>query len=294
MKKLSHFARQRVYFECPFIKALCIMLASRFIIALCLLSLLILSGYAADCIIPRERHAWAAFRPGSWKEVRVTSESLDAAGNITQKSVTQTKTTLLAVENDIYELQIDVIVEVDGRRILSEPKIIRLGLNGEQEGQRVRISYLNQQQLKLEQQLIPVQVSQLEICDSTTRKISRLYVSNNCLPHVLRRETDVYDIMGNQLSQTLTDTTVRDITIDILSQRHFAWKNRTELKHPQGTIITEETLCSDIPGSVIAHVSHEYDATGKLLKRSTLELLNYNATPPEAPRRRILRRNRRE
>jgi hypothetical protein len=71
---------------------------------------------------------------------------------------------------------------------------------------------------------------------------------------------------------------------------------RTSEKHSQGSGHTIEGYCLEIPGGVVAHSSKEFDAAGQLLRRSTLELIDYAtingqpATEPDSPLRHRVRR----
>jgi hypothetical protein len=79
----------------------------------------------ADGQLPPEAHPWGRFPVGSWKNVRVTSETLDAQGRIVNTSVTETKTTLVAANDHEYQLKIETTVEVAGKRFAHPAQVTR-------------------------------------------------------------------------------------------------------------------------------------------------------------------------
>ena len=85
-------------------------------------------------------HPWTHFEVGSWKQVRVVTESLDVQGNVESVNNNDTKTTLTQRESTSYTLKVEVTVEVAGRRFQSEPKAVKQGLHGESLGQPVEIT----------------------------------------------------------------------------------------------------------------------------------------------------------
>jgi hypothetical protein len=66
---------------------------------------------------------------------------------------------------------------------------------------------------------------------------------------------------------------------------------KTVQKTPKGTIYSLAAVCPEIPGGIVSNSSKELDATGRLVRRSTLELVDFN-TGPEKDRTGILGRKR--
>ena len=50
---------------------------------------------------------------------------------------------------------------------------------------------------------------------------------------------------------------------------------RTVQQHAKGTTVTLEVYCPDVPGGVVANTSKESNEAGRIVRRSTLELLDY-------------------
>ena len=83
---------------------------------------------------------------------------------------------------------------------------------------------------------------------------------------------------------------------ELLGQRFSAAFVQTRHRLADKSRETMEVWCEEVPGGVVAHWSKELDAEGKLLARTTLELLDYHvprpAVPPPALRPRKIDRKR--
>ena len=59
---------------------------------------------------------------------------------------------------------------------------------------------------------------------------------------------------------------------------------KTTQKLPLTSKVTLEVHCDEVPGGVVAHWASETDSAGRVLRRSTLELLDYGLpSPPGQP-----------
>jgi hypothetical protein len=258
-------------------------------------ALLVAIASGADSIIPRECHPWAAFGAGSWKLVKVTTETFDKDGKSIGSSVTETRTMLLSVNATSYELQIDVTADVAGKRFASEPRLTRQGFQGEAEGQQAIIHRLEPAKLQIAGRTIEAQSAEIEIAEKDSRRLTRLTYAAGMRPYVLGRHAVVYDATGKVQQETDVQTMKLQVPRTLLGVRRSTWETRTEQKHPAGTIVTNEVHCSDIPGGVVQHTSEEFDEAGKLIRRSKLELVNFGIATPRTPRfRRPHRRSHRK
>jgi hypothetical protein len=254
-----------------------------------------LAVWGQECIIPRDRHPWAAFRPGSWKLVKVTAETFDAAGKSTGTSITETRTMLLSVEATRYELQIDVKVDVGGKQFASLPRVTQQGFQGEGEGQKANVRRLAASVLKIGERSLNAQNAEIEVADKESRKVTRISYSGSGHPFVLARQSTTYDATGKVQQEVDVETKAMQAPRTLLGVRRMTWQTRTTQKHAGGRIVTDEVHCFDIPGGVVEHTSEEFDEQGKLLRRSQLELANYGIATAEKPlqRRKQPRKSRR-
>src|SRR3990167_7403034 len=84
-------------------------------------------------------HPWGLFDPGAWKTVRVVTETLDERGQVVSTSTTDSKTTLVDIDNDGVTLEIQASMEVAGKRFEAEPQTVKQGFHGELVGPNLKL-----------------------------------------------------------------------------------------------------------------------------------------------------------
>jgi hypothetical protein len=254
-----------------------------------------LGAMAADCIVPREHHPWGRFGLGSWKQVRVLTETLDKNGTVVNSTTTETKTTLMDVDNESYTLEIEVTVEVAGKRFNAQPQIVRQGFNGQTEGQVVNFKTVGPGVITIDGQKIPSEVRQITINGGDTKRVSTVHYSDQVDPYVLKRDTTSTDAAGDVTQfQTQVEVIAVNMPYKVLTELKTTSHVKTVHKRDKGSTITLEVQCAAVPGGVVLHSSKELDETGQLVRRSTLELIDYAAfdpaEDPEEGRRRLFNR----
>jgi hypothetical protein len=253
---------------------------------LCLCAAISVGAGADDGIIPENQHPWARFRPGSWKQVKVTTETFDKDGKSLGESVTETYTRLISVDASGYELQTEVTVDIAGKRFPSQPRVTRHGLHGETDGQRATIRRLGPAALKVADQKLTAQSAEIETDDKESRRVTQLRFGAGIVPYVLARRSLTFDKEGKVQQETDVQTLKVQIPRIVLGMRLMTWETRTTQKYAAGTVVTDEVHCLDVPGGVIAHTSQETDDKGVVLRKSKLELVNYGLATAEKPQRR--------
>jgi hypothetical protein len=252
---------------------------------------------AQDAGIPADQHPWGRFPVGSWKSVRVVSETLDDKGNVVSLTRTETRSTLAAVDERGYALRIESTVEVAGKRFASQPQIARHGYYGEAAGQSVKVTEQGAGEVVIDGRAIAGEVRQVILEVNGVKRTSTIHYSSRVSPYQLRRETSVEGGPEDQRSTTLVETIALDMPEKVLGQLRTAAYLKTSRKSAQGTKVTVEVHCDDVPGGVVSHAASETDATGRVVRRSTLELIDFaiGGHPPTADpttRRRMFHRQR--
>src|SRR4051812_45773010 len=79
---------------------------------------------------PRDLHVWGHFGSGTWKQVRIVTESLGDRGDVIDTTTTDTKTTLVRADLRHVTLRIEATVDVAGKRFQSQPQIVEYGYFG--------------------------------------------------------------------------------------------------------------------------------------------------------------------
>ncbi len=232
-----------------------------------------------DTGISPQHHPWGAFKPGAWKLVRVVTETLDDKGLVASTSVTETKTTLVQVEEDGVTLDVAVCVEVAGKQFYPDPQIVKQGFHGEMVGQKLKFKESGTSQVAVEDQKITCKVVQLEFSGNNNKTVTNVYYSPTVSPYILKRKSVTTDMEGKKLSETSVDVVAQNMPCKVLAEIKSTSFVKAVQKHPKGSISTWTRTSTTVPGGIIAHSSKELDTTGRVIRRSTLELLDYGLEP---------------
>ncbi|MDX1944960.1 MAG: hypothetical protein SFU86_06100 [Pirellulaceae bacterium] len=250
---------------------------------------------AQEGAIPPDHHPWGRFPIGSWKTVRVISETLDDQGRVANVSITETKTTLTALDAASYTLRVETTVQVAGKHFASQPQSVKHGYHGETAGQAVTLRKTGDGELAIDGKTIPCELRQAVIEAEGIKRISVTHYSSEVPPYQLRRETTTEGGPEEQRVSTLTEVISLGLPQRVIDEVRLAAYVKTTRKQTTGSKVTMEVYCEDVPGGVVAHAARETDAAGRTIRRSTLELLDYaiGGYPPNtepAVRRRFHRR----
>ncbi len=231
---------------------------------------------ANENVIPRAQHSWGRFHLGSWKTVEVTNDTLDENGNVTSSSTTETTTTLVAVDDQGYTLQIDVVVEVAGKRFPRPPQRVRYGFNGQRDGQKMSVEKVGAGKVTVDGVEIPCEIHKVIINGGDAKQVSMVYYSPDKSPHLLRRETTLTNGQSEKSQYTSTSEVIALAEpCRVLDEMKSAAHVKTEQKRADSSSSTLEVHCQDVPGGVVSHTSTERDANDKVVRRSELKLVNY-------------------
>ncbi len=242
---------------------------------------------------PPQIHPWGQFEPGAWKLVRVVTESFNEQGAAAGTNTSDYKTTLLDNDDDGVTLEMRVCVEVAGKRFDGEPQTIKQNYYGEQQSPGMIIKEPAAGQVTIDERKIPCQVRQIESSNQNGKTTTTIYLTT-APPYVLKRESVTTDPEGkNILSETNVSVQALDMPCKILGAMRSAAYVKTLQKTPKGTIYTLAVVCPDIPGGIVSNSSKELDSSGRLIRRSTLELVDYN-TEPEKSRTGLFGRKRQQ
>jgi hypothetical protein len=230
---------------------------------------------------PPDHHPWGRFPLGSWKLVRVVGETLDAQGRVANITTTETRTTLVASDANSYTLRIDTTIETAGRKFSSVPQLVKHGYYGETPGQPVSVKALGESQLALDGRLVACEVRQAVVETGGVKRVSKIHYSDKVPPYQLRRETTAEDAAEEKKATTLVEIVSLDLPQRVVGEIKQASYVKTTHTQPQGKKVTLEVQCDDVPGGVVSHWANETNADGKSLRRSTLELVDYEIPEPK-------------
>ena len=235
----------------------------------------------AETKIAPEHHAWGRFEPGAWKRVRVVTEALDEEGLVKSTSFTETKASLMAVEEDGVTLKLEVVHEVAGNRFDGEPRIVKQGFHGELICQDLKIKESETGQVVIEGRRFPCTILRVECAGPTSNTLTKVYYSAEFSPYILKRENTTTDLEGKEvLSTTVVEVTERNMPRKVLGKTmSTARVKAVRTGDGGGTITTLLVTSSEVPGGVVNHSSKEQDKDGHSVRRSTLELIGFGLEP---------------
>ena len=224
------------------------------------------------------RHPWGKCVPGASKKVRVVSESLDGKGKVTGTTTTDTYSFLEELTDQDFTLRIEVTVEVGGKRFNSQPQSVKQGYFGEAPGQSVTFKKIRDEEITLLGRPVTVENREVTVQTEKQRRTTVIHFSDTISPHVLKCVSMVTNgDVKTPLSTTQVEVLATGMPYRVLGDIREASFVRTVHTQPKGgSTITMEVHCADVPGGVVAHTSKELDESGQLLKRSTLELLEFD------------------
>jgi hypothetical protein len=225
-----------------------------------------------------EGHAWARFGKGAWREVRIVTQSFDEGGQPTDSSITDNKTTVEEVTPDRVTLKVEVTVEVAGQRFPSAPQIIKQGYAGETVGQTVSFKPGSPETVTIDGEEVRCETRQIEILGGVTREVNLISYAPDHVPAILRRRSTMSDAAGTKTMQESTsEVKAVNMARRILGERDPkpAYLVKVEQHNDRGTTTTWSWHVPDVPGEIVDQSSKKLDNEGRLVRRTTLELVGY-------------------
>jgi hypothetical protein len=242
-----------------------------------------LACLADDTGLTKDLHPWGRFEgnKGAWKRYRVVTETVDAGGQVVNTSVTETKTSLEDADDEGVTLRVESVVEIAGKRLASEPRKVRQSLRGDWAGGKVAVRSVGHGQVSIEGQTISCRVEEAEFDAPNGKTAMRTYYSRFLPPYVLRRESKTTAPDG----KTLEETTFRVLSLDrpckiVPHIRRAAWVEAVSTT-PNGSTVTRAFTSMQIPGGVVCHTADELDTNGRLVRHSSLVLIDFGLEPED-------------
>ena len=235
----------------------------------------------------QQANAWACFKAGASRHVRIATEGFDEQGKVTSSSTTDNIITLEEVTPDHVTLKIEVTVEIAGQKFPSQPQVIQQGYAGESVGQSVSIKPLDGELLTVDGREIPCEAQQIEILGGGNKEVIEISYSPRMTPAILKRKSTTSDTnSGQTMQEALTEVYALDKRLKVLDDpvEKTGYRLRQVVKSDRGTTTTWSVNVQDIPGEVVAHSSQKFDEQGRLLRRTSLELVAYGVSADDVHR----------
>ncbi len=233
--------------------------------------------------MPRDHHVWGRFAPGAWTLVRQSIESLDAQGAVVSTSETETKSTLIAADAETYTLKVESTVLVAGKRIVAPARIIRRYYDEISADLTVTHRSIGFEEVVVDDTRYRCQVYETEYANQVGRTKTRTWYSATVAPYVLRRELTTTDPSQAQVTgRTSLEVLAVEMPEKVLNETEPASHVRLTRRRSGGVTKTLLVQTPEAPGGVVSHSSKELDRNGHVIRRSTLELVRFDAQPAHA------------
>jgi hypothetical protein len=254
----------------------------RLLFLVCNVAALLLFGMASrgvcadDDSLLQKAHAWGRFHPGAWRYVHMITENFDGDGRLVNSSLTENITTLDAVTAEHATLRVEVTVEIAGQRFPSQPQVIKQGYAGENVGQRVSIKALDPEALTVDGRQIRCETEQIEILGGASKETSLISFAPRQMPAILKRRSTTSDVASDKTTgESYSEVYALDRPVRVFDSIKNAYSVKQFQKNEHGVTITWSDHVPDVPGEIVAQSSKKLDSQGRLVRRSTLELVAY-------------------
>ena len=108
------------------------------------------------------------------------------------------------------------------------------------------------------------------------KTVTTIYYSTTIAPYVLKRESVTTDSEGkNELSRNSVEVTSLNMPVKVRDELKNGIFVKIALRNGTSTIATFADVLPEVPGGMVGNRSKELDKNGRLVRRSTLELVDY-------------------
>lgn len=227
--------------------------------------------------INRRFHAWGRFNVGSSKHEKITTQSYSPSGKLESTSVTDQKSTLTAVSEDSYTLEVETTVEVAGSQVQTTTTLRRgfddVEFSESSEGSATIVAQ-GPSNVLVDEQPVPCELFVATSLGKIERTVTKLFYSDQP-PYLLKSETTRIPLTGGTPSRTTFDILSTDIPRKVGADLHSSAIGRRVRRHAKGRAVEWSVIVTEIPGGIVSANTKELDSNGNMLRRSVLELLDY-------------------
>ena len=238
--------------------------------------------------LARHHDRWGRFQPGAWNLVREVTETFEEAG--TTISITETRTSLEEVHEDGVSLLIQKAIGLKGKQIDKDPQAVKQAFHGGLAAQEATVKNLGATVVTVQGCRISCKIEQVEVSTPTGKTTTKIFYSDSVEPYVLRRESVK---TGPDGETVLSETTVEVVALGVPCRSIPGLSRATHVKaihkHAGGTTERVCRVSTAVPGGIVDQTSKELDENGHLVRRTTLELVDWGLRP-EAKRGGLFRR----
>ena len=240
------------------------------------------SAAATDVSSQQRRHPWGRFSPGAWSLVQVVNETFDENGAVVSTGMTETRTTLVKVEDDGVTLQFETSAWVSGKQLDAKPQTVKQCFHGGLCGENVKVSLQKTpEKIVVDGREIECKVESAEMVDGKIHALVRTYYTDTISPYVFKRESKTTNLeKESPLNRKTIQVDALDMPCEVLDNiRSAAHYVKVEEQASGARTTTLTYMSPEIPGGTIYRSSKAVDPKGRVVSRSILELRDFGTEP---------------
>jgi hypothetical protein len=190
-------------------------------------------------------------------------------------SVSETRSTLATADDNAVTLHIQASLEIGGKKFDGAPQTLHEPLPGESSDQSTFVE-LGEEVVVVQGRQHHCTVQQSETVVDGRKRIIKTWLTPNIAPYVLRKLTTTRNATTNEVvSETQMEVVSLSVERRILARLRPVAEVRIVERHDRGQTRAHAFCCPDIPGGIVSQTAEEFDAEGKLLRRTNIELVDF-------------------
>jgi len=232
-------------------------------------------------LVPKEHHEWGRFAEGASRRVRVVTEYFKN-DQIVRSSTAETTVILRHADEEEAVLEICTAFDRLGIARVDKgvPRVDTLTYNGPFSGRKVKVQRKGSRIIRIGDEKFETEVRLITMGDSDKKWVSEVCYSATVAPYVLWRKnqagtadkainTTTVDVVALGMPFSLQRASAE--TPEILTTSHL----RTVSQGAEGKTVSFEIRSEKIPGGIVFLSSKKLDLAGRIIQRTTVQLIDY-------------------
>jgi hypothetical protein len=227
---------------------------------------------------------WQGFAPGSWCKIRTISETLDDKGAVVGTTTSTTSFKLERVEEDAVTVDVlEGTVEYAGKTFSTPAAKLVLRPFGRSEKEKIDFDEqpTDAKPDEAEQGDSDRSVKAVITGDEGKREVTAVF-RDASLRLPVRRIVKSFDAKGEPVATTTTDLFVPNVPFPVRRGFRSTTYYRTHYRNHKLTSTTVVAKSTDVPGQLLYANAIERDASGRVFRRTSQELIEYYAVKQPA------------
>jgi hypothetical protein len=190
-------------------------------------------------------------------------------------SVSETRSTLADANDSAVTLHVQASLEIGGKKFDGAPQTLREPLVGESSDNSSVVD-LGEESILVQGRPYRCNVQQTESVVDGRKRTVKTWLAPHVAPYVLRKLTTTRNPATNQIvSETQMDVVSLSVERRILARLRPVAEVRIVERHDRGQTRAQAYCCPEVPGGIVSQTAEEFDAEGKLLRRTNIELVDF-------------------